>query len=119
MFGAVSLHAINDARGAVGFDEVTAVGSTNDKEKDVVVFRSTSQSETFRFTGASNTSQMQATGRDVSAEGFDRVFAFGSGNSDTAQFTELGGNDLEVLYVRSHKTQLVGADAEVIARAFD
>lgn len=104
---------------ATQFDEVTVVANMSDKEKDVVVFRSTDQSETFRFNGANNTSQIQAAGRDVTAEGFDLVLAYGNGANSVAHFSDIPSSGREVFYFRSHKTQLVAKTVSVIARAFD
>jgi len=102
------------------FDTVNAAVDAGDGSKDVAVFRSTTQDDTFNFNGAANSARIQSALRDVTGKGFDKILAYGEGgNNDVARFTDMPGTEKDVFYMRNHKTELVAANVSVTARAFD
>ena len=100
------------------FDSV--VGDAGSGGKNTAVFNSSNGTNSFRYDGSSNTTQMQSTERNHKAVGFDRIIArAGDGSDDVAYFTDMPGDDRDVFYFKTHKTELVGSAVKVTARAFD
>ena len=103
------------------FDSV--VGDVGTAGNDIAIFNGTDGDETFTYDGAQNTARFEGTHRDHTAVGFTTIIArAGKGSADVANFTDVPGEGPrvdDVFYFKSHKTELVGQDVTVTARAFD
>jgi hypothetical protein len=107
----------SQAMRAKNFDTVMAMAGGG---KDVAVLLSTDLDDTFRFDGATNSAQIESTGRDITGKGFGTVVAYGKdGANDVAHLTDMPGDQADVIYFKGHKTELVAQDVSVVARAFD
>jgi hypothetical protein len=119
----VRLRAMNSIYSlrAKQFDSI--VGDSGAAGRDVAVFNGTDGNETFTYSGGNNSARVQGKNRDHLAQGFISITVYGGGGQgDVAHFTDVPGpqgRTDDVLYFRSHKTQLVGQDVKVTARAFD
>lgn len=99
------------------FDSI--VGDSGPGGKDVAVFNGSSGDDTFRYLGSSNSAIVEGLQRDHTATGFDSVVArAGSGQNDVAYFTDIP-ETRDVIYLKSHKAQLVNDDLKITARTFD
>ncbi|MHB8899143.1 MAG: hypothetical protein ACYC6Y_10395, partial [Thermoguttaceae bacterium] len=99
------------------FDTIESDSGTGGK--DIAVFDGSEGDDVFHYNGADNSAQMEGTRRYHAALGFDSVTVrAGNGENDVAWLTDLPGID-DVLYFKSHKTQLVSTSVNVSVRAFD
>jgi hypothetical protein len=97
----------------------TITGDSGAGGKDIAVFDGSGGNDTFRYSGAGNSAQMEGKLRDHTAVGFDSVIVrAGGGANDVAWLTDLPSAD-DVFYFKSHKTQLVNPNVEITVRAFD
>ena len=97
----------------------TIVADSGSGGKDVAVFNGSDGNDTFTYLGADLTGRLEGEGRNHAAVEFDSlVVRAGNGEADVAHFTDIPEAD-DVLYLKSHKTQLVSDGVKVTARAFD
>lgn len=99
------------------FDTIVADSGTGGK--DMAVFNGSDGNDTFTYMGAELTGKLEGEGRDHAAIAFDSVVVRANdGEADVAHFTDIPDTN-DVLYFKSHKTQLVSDDVKVTVRAFD
>ena len=97
----------------------TIVGDSGSGGKDQAVFNGSSGNDTFTYLGGDDSARIEGQGRDHTATGFNSVVAYsGGGQNDVAYFTDTPETN-DILYLRSHKAQLVGDGVKVTARTFD
>ena len=101
----------------------TVVGDGGSDGKDLAVFNGTDGDETFTYLGAHASATMEGMAREHVALRFGNVVArAGKAGDDVAHFTDIPGSTddaNDVIYFKSHKTQLRGSDVKITARAFD
>ena len=73
----------------IGFGSVTANSTTG---ADILLVYGTGGNDT--YTASTTNSTLTSAGLSLIGNGFDQVFAFGSGGSDTANFTGSSGDDV-------------------------